>query len=147
MTTHRLPLLAAVLLAGSAVPALAQERYDPGEPPPLPALPEHDWHDWDADPQGPYPDEPGERGVSIAPAPGVAGPDPRAAWLDQCRDRMSPGWRDGPVSCESYLLGYERAYAAPAGQAYRYGYLPGYPGPVMWVRVPVERGPCREMGE
>lgn len=147
MTTHRLPLLAAVLLAGSTAPALAQERYDPGEPPPLPALPEHHWDDWDADPQQPYPGEPGEWDTSDAPPPGVARPDPRAAWLDQCRARMGPGWADGRISCESYLRDYERAYAAPAGQDYRYGYLPGYPGPVMWVRVPVERGPCREAGE
>ena len=144
MTTHRLPLLAAVLFAGSAAPALAQEPYDPGEPPPLPALTEHDW---DSDPQEPYPYEPGERGAYDAPPLGVAGPGPRATWLDQCRARMGPGWADGRVSCESYLRDYERAYAAPAGQDYRYGYLPGYPGPVMWVRVPVERGPCLEANE
>ena len=94
MTTRSLSLLAAALLAGFATPALAQEHYDPGEPPPLPELTGHEWDDWDADSQEPYPGEPGE-------------------WS-----------RSGPPS---------------AGHGYRYGYLPGYPGPVMWVKVPIER--------
>lgn len=118
MTTRSLSLLAAVLLAGSAAPALAQERYDPGEPPPLPELTEHEWDDWDADPQPPYPDQPGDWGRY----------DPPLA---------PPG--------EPYHA------APPAGHGHRYGYLPGYPGPVMWVKVPIEREraccECREVVE
>lgn len=106
MTPRSLSLLAAALLAGSAAPALAQERYDPGEPPPLPELTEREWDDWDAAPREPHPDEPGE-------------------W-----DRYDP---------------------PPAAQPHRYGRLPGYPGTVMWVKVPIERErdccECREAVE
>ena len=106
MTTRSLSLLAAVLLTGSAAPVLAQEHYDPGEPPPLPELSEREWDSWDADPRGPDPDQPPEWGRYDPPP---------------------------PIPGEPYRT------APPAGHGHRYGYLPGYPGPVMWVKVPIER--------
>ncbi|HYC82629.1 MAG TPA: hypothetical protein VEB68_07715 [Croceibacterium sp.] len=91
MTIRSASLLAAALLAGNAVPALAQ--HDPGAPPPLPG-PEWQHDGWqDDEPYGDPDAHPGEWREAAPPAghyPAAAprmgySPEQRAAWLDDCR--------------------------------------------------------------
>jgi hypothetical protein len=107
MTVRPTMLLAAALLAGSAAPALAQEAYDPGEPPPLPELSDHEWNEWEAegvyegddygyseeyasDYPPPYPGPQHEYGSQ----PMGYSPMQRAAWLDECRARVGADGRE-----------------------------------------------------
>jgi hypothetical protein len=87
MTLRFASLLAAAGLAALAAPALAQDGYDPGPPPPLPA-----WDEAEEYPDDEYLDEEDaweERSVHHGPAPHAAGypPEQRSAWLEECRAR------------------------------------------------------------
>ena len=112
--------------------------------------------------------DPGPTATRVIYPDGVAGTGysaaERTAWLNQCRNVYYPGSAaTGAVVnaatdvCESYLQQYERSFAmaaqgaVPAGGAYAPlpaapgVYTPGgygYPGPVMWVRVPIVRQPA-----
>lgn len=162
MTNPPAALVIAALLAVAPATALAQAPYDPGDPPPLPELSESEWRSWDYEPvlEQPQPDQPGvwddySPRPEPLPAPSPARPTPyasdqRSAWLDECRAQSGADDR-GPIDrCEAYLGDYERAYASaaptrahgPAGPGS--SYIAGYPGPVMWVKVPImrERAGC-----
>lgn len=90
MTLRFASLLAAAAMAVLAAPALAQDSYDPGPPPPLPA--------WDEE-LDEYPDDEylgkeeddawEEQAAHHGPPPHAMGypPDQRAAWLEDCRAR------------------------------------------------------------
>ena len=104
MTIRSACLLAAAALAVTAAPALAQDDYDPGPPPPLPEIGawEEDWDDYPEDEayeesweererhSDAHDARPGEwRGHPMpAHGPGYATvypPDVRAQWLEDCR--------------------------------------------------------------
>lgn len=87
MTLRFASLLAAAGLAALAAPALAQDGYDPGPPPPLPA-----WDEAEDYPDEEYLDEDDaweEEGGHHFPPPHAMGypPEQRAAWLEECRAR------------------------------------------------------------
>jgi len=74
-------------MAAMAAPALAQDGYDPGPPPPLPA-----WEEEDEYPDEEYLDEEDaweQRSGHHGPPPHEMGypPEQRAAWLEECRAR------------------------------------------------------------
>jgi hypothetical protein len=85
MTLRFASLLATAALATLAAPALAQDGYDPGPPPPLPAWDE----ELDEYPDDGYLDDDAweDRGPPLHAAPQATGypPEQRAAWLEQCR--------------------------------------------------------------
>jgi hypothetical protein len=100
MTLRFASLLATVAVATMAAPALAQDGYDPGPPPPLPAWDE----ELDEYPDGEYLDDEDaweHRGPPPHGAPHAMGypPEQRAAWLDECRARYhdESGHRRGQV--------------------------------------------------
>lgn len=92
MTLRFASLLATAALAAMAAPALAQDGYDPGPPPPLPAWDE----ELDEYPDDEYLDEEDawevqrrHHGPPPHAAPHAMGypPEQRAGWLEECRAR------------------------------------------------------------
>ena len=120
MTIRSAPWFAAAALAVLAIPAQAQEVYDPGLPPPLPEVTEpaegvdalddgYEVYEEDLGvDDGSYTDE-----AVLAARPTVAAfaytPEQRAAWLVQCRAvySQSPSPFD---TCGDYLDRYEQTY-------------------------------------
>lgn len=132
--------LAAALLAGLAAPVAAQDRYDPGEPPPLPELPADEWSDWDAPPADDYRDAEDHAALAHPAQRLDRAFDPRAAWLSECRARLSPARVEAFDRCEAHLLDYERAFADHGGRFDpRRGPDVRAMGPVIWVKVPIVR--------
>jgi len=87
MTLRSASLLATAAMAAMAAPALAQDGYDPGPPPPLPA-----WEEEEEYPDEEYVDEDGaweQRSGHHGAPPHAMGypPEQRAAWLEECRAR------------------------------------------------------------
>ena len=101
MTLRFASLLAAAGLAALAAPALAQDGYDPGPPPPLPA-----WNDAQGYPDDEYLDEEDaweERTEHRGPPPHETSypPEARAAWLEDCRAR----YHDAPGRARGQVIG------------------------------------------
>jgi hypothetical protein len=153
MTLRCASLLAAAALAATAAPALAQDSYDPGPPPPLPAW-EDEVDDYREEIEEEWEEDPWEKDdIHHRPPPHAMGypPDQRAAWLEDCRARYEGASGGHPTDeCEAWLLRYEHGYRGhgpgygPGHHAGAWGYHYPYPYPVMWVRVPIvtERRDC-----
>ena len=105
MTIRSASWLAAAALAATAVPALAQDGYQPGPPPPLP--PPGAWEEeWTGSDDG-YPDEDArweEQGLAQGAPPQQLGysPEQRAQWLEQCRATY---YRDGSGRESGQVIG------------------------------------------
>src|SRR5687767_9626663 len=123
MTFRFSSLLAADAMAALAAPAVAQDGYDPGPPPPLPAWDEELEDDLDEE----YLDE--EEAWEEHAPPHAEGhpPEQRAAWLGECRARYDEANGAYADECEAYLLHHERSYRGHGPGHSAWGYHYPYP--------------------